>query len=240
MSVDICIVTTLRPKILEKTLLSFFENITCNEQMRVIYNIDMVPIKEGLNYNMFSIGHILGTVSQMLRQSSRGTINIKPNFANAVKTVWKNSTSDYVFHLEDDWTFLRKINLEKCIIRMTEENFDYMRFPKENAPHLNCLHKVALQPSLWKGDVVRNLAKHMTIDKDPEKQLRTGQGNEELDKILIELQNKGLKDYCSEWCCKDIGREWREERGLVKWNAVEPNKVSKNNQNAKNITWDTK
>ncbi|GAG06514.1 unnamed protein product, partial [marine sediment metagenome] len=150
------------------------------------------------------------------------------NFAKAVKTVWERSKSDYVFSLEDDWEFLREIDLDKCIDRMEKEDFDYMRFPKINAPHLNCLPKVALQPSLWRGSVVRRLAKYMKTDKDPEKQLRTGQGNEELDKILFEVQAKGLMDYSSACCVEDIGREWRNEHGLEKWNK---NKVNKK------VTW---
>lgn len=230
MSIDLCIVTTLRPEILEKTLSSFLKNILFSGDFTVVYNLDLAPVDKQICKNIFKIGHSIGVISKIFGNQSGGTIGGKPNFAKAVKAVWSNSTADYVFMLEDDWAFLREINLNKCIERMEKENFDYMRFPKVNAPHLNCLHKVALQPSLWKGDVVRNLAKHMVIDKDSEKQLRTGQGNDELDKILIELQDKGLKDYCTEWCCKDIGREWREERGLIKWNK---------NKGNKDITWST-
>ncbi len=226
--IDICIVTTLRPEILRETLDSFFHIVKRRTNLRLIVNIDCVP-----NYNIKDMKSMLIEIAFYVGNFGVRTIFnhcSKGNFARAVKIVWGKTIADYVFNLEDDWTFLKEIDLEKCIERMEKENFDYMRFPKVNAQHLNCLHKVALQPSLWKGDVVRNLAKHMTIDKDPEKQLRTGQGNEELDKILIELQNKGLKDYCSEWCCKDIGREWREERGLVKWNK---------NKGSKDITWST-
>jgi hypothetical protein len=234
MEIDLCIVTCLRPEILEQTTVSFFKHVSFASGIHPIVNIDITPAnkssKSGYYHKLINIGFIIGSMATTYRNNAYTIVNAKPNFAQAVKTVWSNTKTDYVFHLEDDWAFLKKIDLNKCIERMEKENFDYMRFPKVDAPHLNCLHKVALQPSLWKGDVVRNLAKHMTIDKDPEKQLRTGQGNKELDKILIELQNKGLKDYSSEWCCKDIGREWREERGLIKWNK---------NKDNKNITWST-
>ena len=233
MEIDFCVVATLRPTILKQTLDSVWENIVFPESFNVSINVDCVPIK-GVNIlceNTLEIGCLLGVFATRYINPRAKNLEIyfdKGNFAKAVKKLWERTTADYVFHLEDDWKFIKRIDLNKCIERMEKENFDYMRFPKINAPHLNCLHKVALQPSLWKGSVVRKIAKHMRIDKDPEKQLRTGQGNEPLDKILFELQKKGLKDYCSEWCCVDIGREWREERGLVKWNK---------NKDNKEITW---
>jgi len=236
--IDLCIVATLRPEILYKTLSSFEKMTKFDGLINFVMNIDTVPRKEAytLINDIMRMGIAIGSFNPAKAEVHFSVLG-EGNFAKAVKTVWENSTSEYVFHMEDDWKFIREIDLNKCIERMEKENFDYMRFPKVHAPHLNCMHKVALQPSLWKGDVVRRLAKHMRIDKDPEKQLRAGQGNEELDKVLFEIQKKGLKDYCSEWCVEDIGREWRDKQGLMKWNAVEPGKENKNNQNAKNVTW---
>jgi len=240
-NIDLCIVATLRPEILKRTIVSFFKHITYVGGINLCINIDCVPKYKDHGKReqcINDIGVICGMAAQIFKKNCKSFIVTDGfNFSAAVKRLWVNTKSDYVFHLEDDWEFIKDIDLNECIERMNNEDFDYMRFPKKNAPHLNRLWKVALQPSLWRGNVVRELAEHMKTDKDPEKQLRIGQGNKKLDKILTRIQKKGLKDYCSEWCCQDIGREWREEQGLIKWNAVEPEKVSKNNQNAKNITW---
>ena len=213
-TIDLCVVATLRPDILEKTFESFIKHVIFDGKMTLRINIDHVPMSEENNNNILKMGMVVGSMATKI-DFKVYVSSMLGNFAKAVKRLWSESTADYVFHLEDDWKFIKNIDLNECVERMENENFDYMRFPKKNAPHLN---KVALQPSLWKGDIVREISKYMIIDKDPEKQLRTGQGNDELDKILIELQNKGLKDYCSDWCCEDIGREWRTKHGLEKWN----------------------
>jgi hypothetical protein len=234
--IDLCIVATLRPELLRRTLESFKKYVKYSGEINPIINIDMVPKSDK---ELDIISQMIGIVKENIgdfRKPTGHTASIVGNFAKAVKTVWENTTSEYVFHLEDDWEFLKKIDLDWCVYDMKCNNYDYLRFPKIGAAHLNCMYKVALQPSLWKGSVVRSIANEMKIDKDPEKQLRTGQGNEPLDKILIEVQNKGLKDYDSN-CCKDIGRKWRDKQGLKKWNAVEPDKVTDKNRNSKNITW---
>lgn len=243
MMIDLCIVATLRPELLRRTLESFKKMIKYSGGINPIINIDLVPKHVCGHITIHSRGEYQSDVTDIANvmkefgfyDNSKTTID-DGNFSKAVKTVWENTTSDFVFHLEDDWEFLKEIDLDWCINDMKANNYDYMRFPKIHAPHLNCMYKVALQPSFWCGSVVRKLAKEMRTDKDPEKQLRTGQGNEPLDVILRSIQKKGLIDYKNN-CCKDIGREWRDKRGLKKWNAVEPNKVTKNNQNAKNITW---
>jgi hypothetical protein len=60
--------------------------------------------------------------------------------------------------------------------------------------------------------MVRGLAACMSDYKDPEKQLRIGEG-EQIDKLLP----VHIMDYPGGQCVQDIGREWRERRGLVKW-----------------------
>jgi len=223
----LCIVATLRPAILYKTMKSFYDKIKYDfEKINFVVNIDMVPIdwdSRGF-INMMLDSLYADRKDSLLLHNFHITYG-EGNFAKAVKTVWENTTSEYVFHLEDDWEFIREIDLNKCIEKMGNEDFDYMRFPKINAPHFNCLPKVALQPSLWRGSVVRELSKHMAINKDPEKQLRTGQGNEELDRILFKTQNKGLIDYGKD-CCEDHGRKWCDEHGFKKWN-----------KNNKDVTW---
>jgi hypothetical protein len=226
-TIDVCVVTTLRPEILERTLQSFDKHIKYSGVLRSILNID---VNDHVNFGrMFTeLAETQELVNRYFTRENRVfkfcEISFKPNFARAVKTVWSHTSSEYVFNLEDDWEFIADIDLDNVENYMEDICVDYIRFPKERAPRLE---KVALQPSLWRGSCVRELSAVMSTDKDPEKQLRTGQGNEAIDRILRSMKENGIEDYEINPCCKDIGREWREEHGYKKWDK----------NSAGNITW---
>lgn len=224
-TVDLCIVATPRPEILKKTLDSFLKYIKFDGIININVNIDLIPKlmqNETICVELYRVAYNFS--NKIAKKNYRGehiirvVTNTNCNFAKAVKTVWKITETKYVFHLEDDWEFLREIDLNKCISMIENDGIDYIRFPKVNAPHLNTLHKIALQPSFWRGNVLRELSKEIDICKDPEKQLRVGGGNSNIDSILDNMVKNGLVEYCSDWCCDDIGREWREKNNIKKVN----------------------
>jgi len=218
--IDLCVVATLRPRLLEKTINSFLRHVKYSGDINVIVNIDFCPEEFKSSFeDVYNIcDYFQSKVSTLDIEPFRNLNNLEPNFALAVKTLWEKTKSKYVFHLEEDWEFLKPIDLDECIDFID----DYIRFPKVGADHLNCLHKLALQPSLWRGDLCRELSKHMEIDKDPEKQLRQNQDNGGIDKILEYLI---LRDYGFEMV-KDIGRDWRNENNLDKWNKNNKGKIT--------------
>ena len=145
----------------------------------------------------------------------------EPNFARAVRRIWKNTETAWVFHLEDDWLFTKEINID-AILGSIHNQIKYIRFPKVGAAKLD---KVACQPSLWKGDLVRSLSEVMINDKDPEKQLRKGSVSTLVDDLLPTAAERS--DWPNGPYCDDNGREWRAKRKLQKWNK----------NNSKVITW---
>jgi len=90
---------------------------------------------------------------------------------------------------------------------------DYIRFSKRAVPSAEESGKVSLLPSLWFGDTCRALAKGLNTTHDPEKQLRKGQ----LNKIIDDNLPKKISDYEGGMCVFDIGRAWRKQHNLDKW-----------------------
>ena len=209
--IDLCIISTLRPEILDHTLRSYTSMVKYSGQTNVILNIDQVP----------SFDNKSDQVSAILKLFDKYNLNINqlnipnfPSFTRAVKWGWLHSTADYVFHLEDDWKFINKIKLDDVISSCEKRKILYTRFPKLKAAVLN---KVALQPSLWKGSLCRELAAIMSDAHDPEKQLRVGLGiNPKMDKTLPKLTQ--IWDWSGGPFCDDIGRKWRDSKNLQKWN----------------------
>jgi len=162
--IDLCIVSTIRPEILGRTLESFKKHIKYSRDFFCIVNIDLIPMAD----------YASETFKLIDKHFPVNVVNVEPkgNFAKAVKTVWSCSQADWIFHLEDDWEFLTDIDLDFAIDRLEKAGKNYMRFPKEQAPHLNCMFKPALQPCLIRGTYARKFSQHMRTDKDPEKQLR--------------------------------------------------------------------
>jgi len=228
--IDLCIVSTIRPEILGRTLESFKKHIKYSRDFFCIVNIDLIPMAD----------YASETFKLIDKHFPVNVVNVEPkgNFAKAVKTVWSCSQADWIFHLEDDWEFLTDIDLDFAIDRLEKAGKNYMRFPKEQAPHLNCMFKPALQPCLIRGTYARKFSQHMKTDKDPEKQLRVQEDNEPLfNKSIADFINGGLLDYPAYPCCRDIGREWRERRGLKKWNAKEPETGKINPDKFQKVTW---
>jgi hypothetical protein len=240
-TIDLCIVSTLRSEILSRTLDSFKKHIKYSGQFNIIANIDLVPVSDvkTAKVELFKLMSVFEEFSDdKFYLLENYMFNATGNFANAVRKLWFSTTSKFVFHLEDDWEFISDINIDELIWSMDDnlQKSDYCRFPKINAPHIRCLKKPALQPSLWRGDVVRALSREIGIDKDPEKQLRIGSYNSGIDNILKKMSIGGFLDYSTSACCKDIGREWRDKKRLSKWSAKEPEKDTEK-ERVKNITW---
>jgi len=220
--IDVTMPCTIRPDIIKQTLESFRKFVNCSSHnFQFIVNIDLAPkdepnMLEKKAYMIEDLVKNFGDVKKM-------RIGYYPNFAIACKWLWQNTTSEYIFHLEDDWEFLKPIHLNSVIEQMINKECLETRFPKVNAPKFD---RVTCQPCLWYGPRLRKLADNMITTKDPEKQMRIGSVNEKIDELL---PGQGeLLDWPNGPYCRDLGREWSKARGLVKWNK---------NIDRKEITW---
>ena len=183
--IDITTTATIRPEILEKTFSSFWEHMFSqyDYDYRLIINID--PIGD----DSYSQEDVLNVAESYFSD----TICNSPdshNFPKAVRMVWGNTTSDYVFHLEDMWLALAHINLDHLVYILDnysdigcvnlykyvlsngapEPNF-YQYTQKKDRRLFLQIRDPLLSPGLYRGDCVRRLAKVMNNVDNPELQI---------------------------------------------------------------------
>jgi len=172
---DITTTATIRPDLFRQSLKSFTSRMLVNQKdYRLILNVD--PIGDEVDpMSMVEVGKsFFDNVVYNIPES--------PNFAQACKWCWINTSSKYVFHLEDDWTLPRKILIGDMLYIMEKNtNMMSLRLPKLNLNKLSKEestnkfikhHKLMLNPSIFRGDFIRDIAERMNIVDNPEKQLR--------------------------------------------------------------------
>jgi len=184
-SIDITTTATLRPDVLEKTYASFWEHIFSqyDYDYRLIINVD--PIGD----NVYSQEDVISVAESYFPDI---VYNCPDNssFPKAVKMVWGNSTSDYVFHLEDMWLALTHVNLDHMVHILDnyskiasvnlhkyvlsdgapEPNF-YRYHNKQDKRLFLQIRDPLLSPGLYSGDFVRRIAKKMNNTDNPELQV---------------------------------------------------------------------
>jgi len=181
-----------RPKVIEKTLKSFTENLfVIPEDHRLIVNID--PVGENVSFN---------EITDMIGEYFPNHIAYmpdEPSFPKAVINVWKQVETKFFFHLEDDWILKRPIfmnDLKKPLkvfnnmacIRLYKENI-----PMSNSPNMfgcsyhynrefnlfkpvpgsnNWKNQFGLNPVMIKKEFIDEALPLMVNNKNPEKQFR--------------------------------------------------------------------
>lgn len=221
--IDITMTATMRHKILEETLTSFCKNmLTDQSKFRLIINIDPIgdDIKDGW----------------VLKVATRFFDDIifnypkKPGFTKAVQWCWSQTTSKYVFHLEDDWKLLVPININSMIeILDTYPDLVSLRLSKNhegsskqgNRYGFTYYEKISLNPTLFKGEFIRTIFPLMDLNLNPEKQLR--ENKTERGRYISKFTNGVYVKDSVEQIVKDIGREWmhnskyKKDIGFMNW-----------------------
>jgi len=189
--IDICMTAVLRPKIINETLDLIIKNV-CNgntNRFTLILNID--PIGENIKP---------AKIVKIAKKKFKNVIfNISqtPSFPRAVKWIWEQSTTPYIFHWEDDVNILREINVDNMIeILKKYKQLSSLRLYKANIPNkltmltFNCKWKYnkdgfylasdwkkqfGLNPILIKKLFIKEAVKLMKDNINPEKQFRYSQ-----------------------------------------------------------------
>lgn len=221
--VDICMTATIRPIVLEETLKSFTEKMLKDKtQYRLILNID--PIGEKLKRR--------ATMTQIARKYFNIIILNMPEisgFTKAVQWCWGQTTSDFVFHLEDDWRLIQEIDIVDMINLMKNHNLTSLRLSKNNVEKSKYSEKygfiyypkISLNPTIFNGDFLRQIAPLMNLSQNPEKQLRPTQS--ELGKIIQTTTHGVYTKPSMHATVVDIGRKWmdhsiyKKKTGFLNW-----------------------
>jgi len=149
--IDVIVTSTCR-KQFEATYASFVKNVKYRGGFRFIIHVDV--FEKNKRY--------LPKLLEFLRHNRIDDVKIntgKHSFANAVNYLHGRLESEYYFNLEDDWIFLRQIDLDSVMqVMKNNENIHNIRFSKERIKKPDLIAKKRLAKSnelyLLTGDQV--------------------------------------------------------------------------------------
>lgn len=238
--IDITMTAAMRLEVFKKTLDSFFrfmfdKYLDAGNKLNLVLNID--PVGNDL-------------IGQDLSNCIRGRFNKilvniadEPSFPRAFKRVWSNvsPTSDYAFHLEDDWELVREIDLMSLIHILQEEDDlallrlaafpageaamkNWNKFFPYNGKYYECPEEMRTSvgfcghPSLIKTEFVRTIAPFLDDSRNPEKQFHS-RGCTKIMEEIVDWRYGVYSIPDSSPLIRDLGRRWMVENGFVKQGA---------------------
>ena len=193
---DLLLIAGRRPELIEKTLTSI------NDQIDIVFDNIIVNLDAwaGDKHDHQKAKDII------LSFYPNALINepAVPGFTKAVKYLWSNIKSDYALYTEDDWIWNVSLNQGDLI----NQDCGMLRF---NNIHNEGKDYYGTSPCILTKAFALEASAVLNLDLDPEKQIRS---NKALAQIANKHKVKNLKKYGI--CITDIGREWRNERNIIK------------------------
>ena len=112
-----------RPELLEATLKSFQKNlINCDfSRSQLLLNVDPFADNRADAKRAACLEvarNVFGSVSVRLPE--------RPNFAVALKWLWESATEPVIFHLEDDWELVHRVDLDILIRLLLCDGYDHV------------------------------------------------------------------------------------------------------------------
>lgn len=204
MQFDFTTTAMRRPGILRDTYQSFAGNLQ-GVDMRastLFINIDPLPDEGNLEATKEVAAEFFGHV--VINQPE------SPSFPAAVKWCWRQPTTEYFFHLEDDWVLEKPVH----VLSMLEAFKD--------CPQLACVHlrayntcedgRICLAPGLWRASHAREIESRLVTDANPERQLRAQKPSNPHGGKHEGFIGRHFPDQ--QIVLKDIGRMWMATMGL--------------------------
>jgi len=212
MKIDITTSATIRPGLLDQTLSSFRTHMLSDAfEYRFIINVD--PLGEK--------GQTADDVLDVARSHFKEVVYRKPDtacFADAIIWCWKQTVSDLVFHLEDDWILLKPIDLQTMLNTIAHFlQYDSFRLSKTRvaAPPKRRVvpyEHLSLNPVFIRQPFIQQAVACMMINKNPEKQLRIV--DPECGRFIKKTKHAIYVEQGSQAIVKDTGRKWMNTTGL--------------------------
>ena len=223
---DISFTTTAmpRPEILERTYSSFTSKII---------NIDFKMTKLYINIDPFPDNQVNNIRDQCIDVAKKYFGDVisnkpdKPGFCQAVKWVWSQPSSEYIFHLEDDWELEATIDINK-LVSLYKECMPQVVI----RPWRSSMCSFYLSPHIMRKKIYQWIASKLDISKNPEEYIR---------RLLIAYRPMGVRPFGvpfprdrSRVIVKDLGRNWLKDKNYVRGDAnfVEWQTKNENNSNS--------
>lgn len=140
-ALDVIVTLTCR-KQFERTYKSFIDYVKYFGEFRFIVHIDIIE-KNKKEY--------LPNLLKFLKEKNITDIHINKEpkgHANAINYLFNRIKSEFYFHLEDDWIFIREIDLNPLIVLLKNHNYiDHIRFNKERIRKKEWLYHLSPYPN---------------------------------------------------------------------------------------------
>jgi hypothetical protein len=231
---------TIRPELIERTLRSFQNNLFRSyADHRLIINIDPVRGRE----SQATRKEALAVVD---RYFTRKKVRLprRPHFPKAIHWLWAEAESEFVFHLEDDWECVVKLDLERMIAVMrSQSDLLGLRLNAYRTWSDRCRPSSAASRSdwLWNGQYYENsdgrggkgwYSNHPTLfrrdwiqatlpflgtEGSTERYINGfARAKKQLTRDLVLKWRYGIFAVPSPRCIRDIGRAWRTRNRVIK------------------------
>jgi hypothetical protein len=233
-SVDLVLICGRRPSLLAQTLASFGQKVFPHFQFaNIIANIDPFMGDE-------AAGDDCADLLRAAFPPDRGQLHLlRPEvagFAAAVQRAWRATRSDFVFHLEDDWTAREDITAQSFFELMQPEDVQAVtlvcatkhtrglphqtsrritRGPRGEIVEDRLVNAFSTSPGMFKGPFLRAAAEVMNPAFDPEKQFYK-RLNPALEALALPYRCMFLRGASERIAIDDIGRDYRDQVGLKK------------------------
>jgi hypothetical protein len=212
--IDVVVIATLRPEILEITLNSFYHKLLKNFDVRLIVNIDPIGNKKYTQQNVINVckKYFSNVVSRTPRT---------PSFSKAVLWCWQQISSELFLHLEEDWCLKSKIDLNTALAPFQNKEVVSVRFNITRNVKFKVVDSrviasgISLNPSFFRSTFIKEKINKYDTNQDPEKQIRRNtKSTLFLNPKFILYGKRNEKALVI-----DIGKIWRQQMGLDKWNS---------------------
>jgi hypothetical protein len=201
-------VATRRPELLAPTLASFHENLFSHVPVRRFFlNIDPLWGSEEEDAAVERLARGYFPNVEITRPA-------RPSFGAAVQRMWSKPETEWFLHLEDDWLLTLRLGHRRLRSAMRDPALAQINLCHWGwDTRLKRPAAYSSGPAFRRAQFAKEVAALLNPELDPEKQLS---------------ENAALAAYVAKWrfryyggvftrrSMKDIGRTWREQRGIRK------------------------
>lgn len=210
-NIDVSLVSTRRPHLLELTLRSFRMNLLRKLRVRrLVVNID--PLW-GDEFDADAVKAIcrLHFDEVVVREPESA------NFGAAVKWLWSQMETGWFLHLEDDWCLVWPIDVARLEREMADASVGMISLYNHGKAWRKGVwsDRFTTSPSFMRRSFGKTAAELMNPDLDPEKQFYN-QMNQALASAVASYRHRFHGSRFTPVCIMDTGREWRAARQIDK------------------------
>lgn len=223
---DLTVTAALRQSLVDRCLKATKRFLTV-EPTNVFVNIDPAGNESSAKDIWRTVQHYYPNAT--IRQPRQ------PSFPLAVKWLWKSVESPAVLHVEDSKEIIHKVDVEWLISALNDLGAISLKFFNpgwQNVGPPNVQKRpdglwqtdyydkaVCMQPTMWRCEVVRNLAGWMRNGVSPEKTIRPGQFNPAYDEVVSYMRQFKfgfVTDQHNVFWYNRHGPSWRARTGYRK------------------------